>query len=172
MKTELLIGAGNSRAKKLRLPGASADFENLVTLDFDEDSKPDVLHDLEVFPYPFEDNTFDEIHAYEVLEHTGQQGDWKFFFDQFSELHRILKPEGLLFASVPAYDSVWAWGDPSHKRVLSHGSLVFLSQKEYEAQVGKTAMSDFRRYWKKDFEPVHLERVSDNFYFILKANKK
>ena len=29
---------------------------------------------------PFGDDAFDEIHAYEVLEHTGRQGDWRFFF--------------------------------------------------------------------------------------------
>jgi predicted SAM-dependent methyltransferase len=166
---ELLIGCGNQRKKILSFN--TREFVDLTTLDFDPLCNPDVLHDLEVMPYPFEDNSFDEIHAYEVLEHTGKQGDWKFFFDQFGEFHRILKPDGILCASVPAFTSVWAWGDPSHTRVLNHGSLVFLSQQQYKDQVGKTAMSDFRRYWTRDFKTVHAEYKNETFYFALQAIK-
>jgi len=165
---ELLIGCGNSRNKKLHLTGDIPEFTNVTTLDFDPLCGADVLHDLEVLPYPFEDQSFDQIHAYEVLEHTGNQGDWKFFFDQFREFHRILKPGGHLFATVPAWNSVWAWGDPSHKRVISHGSLVFLSQEQYR-NVGATAMTDYRHYWDKDFEIVFQQYKDENFFFALKA---
>ena len=171
MKTELLIGCGKSRKKRMWIPADGEKWNNLVTLDHDESCDPDVWHDLEIIPYPFDSNTFDEIHAYEVLEHTGKQGDWRFFFAQFGELHRILKPNGKLFASVPAWDSVWAWGDPSHKRVISHASIVFLSQKAYEDQIGKTSMTDFRSIWEKDFEPIWTDKKGENFHFILQANK-
>jgi len=68
IKTELLIGCGNSRDKRLMRLGDTKEWSCLTTLDFSPDAKPDVIHDLEVLPYPFEDNSFDEIHAYEVLE--------------------------------------------------------------------------------------------------------
>lgn len=172
IKTELLIGCGNSRDKRIHAPGDKREWHNLITLDFDEDCRPDVVHDLEVLPYPFGDNTFDEIHAYEVLEHTGNQGDWKFFFDQFAEFHRILKPDGVLIATVPKWDSMWAWSDPSHKRIISRGTLTFLSQKEYQKQIGKTSMSDFRSYWKGDFSLIwYDETEKDHFKFALKAEK-
>ena len=171
MKTELLIGCGESREKKMSLKADEGKWNNLTTLDFYPESGADVLHDLEVFPYPFEDNSFDEIHAYEVLEHTGQQGDWRFFFDQFAELYRILKPGGYLLGTVPAWNSLWAWADPSHKRVLSHGSFVFLSQDQYIQQVGKTPMTDFRHYWKGDFVPVYQHMAGEHFQFVLQAKK-
>src|ERR1700726_3329700 len=75
---ELLIGCGRSRAKVLSLNGV--EWKELVTLDSDPSCKPDVVHDLEVMPYPFEDERFDECNAYDVLEHMGRQGDWQFFF--------------------------------------------------------------------------------------------
>ena len=104
MKKELLIGCGSDHNRKI--PYLTDEWEGeLVTLDINQYHKPDVLWDLCQFPYPFEDNTFDEIHAYEVLEHIGQQGDYKMFFDQFSEFWRILKPNGVIVGSCPSWNS-------------------------------------------------------------------
>lgn len=167
-----MIGCGLNRDKKIGVEGYSQ-WQNLTTLDFNGDHNPDTIWDLENLPLPYEDNTFDEIHAYDVLEHTGQQGDWKFFFNQFTDLWRISKPDGLVMIIVPSVKSVWAWGDPSHKRVLPPGNFIFLSQKEYERQVGKTPMSDFRFYYKADFGIVSLYMDSvDATHIILKTIKK
>lgn len=73
MRRELLLGAGTRRLKVASFPGYE-NWEDLTTLDIDPDAKPDVLWDLNTRPLPFFNNTFDEIHAYEVLEHVGQQG--------------------------------------------------------------------------------------------------
>lgn len=143
----------------------------MVTLDINKDHKPDVVHDLMKFPYPFADNTFSEIHAYEVMEHTGQMGDYKFFFRQFSELWRIMQPDGLLCMTCPAPTSVWAWGDPSHTRIVSPEQMVFLSQDQYAKQVGVTPMSDFRYIYKADFDIVHLEQSKETSVMIVKAVK-
>lgn len=167
---ELLIGCGNSRDKKVRLHGSES-WTELMTMDHDPDCNPDVLWDLEITPYPFSDNQFTEIHAYEVLEHIGQQGDYKTFFAQFTEFWRILKPDGLFCATVPHWQSLWVWGDPSHTRCINEGTLAFLSQKEYVKQVGKTSMSGFRRLYHADFDILHTERSGESLVFILKAVK-
>jgi len=169
MKT-LLIGAGNRRDRLIGGNGSKA-FENLTTLDINPDCKPDVLWDLEKLPLPFPDDEFDEIHAYEVLEHTGRQGDYKFFFDQFTEFWRILKPGGLLCATTPAWDSMWAWGDPSHTRIINEGTLVFLSQHEYKRQIGLTPMTDFRYIYQADFDVDFIEKTESHLIFVLKAVK-
>jgi len=170
MKRELLIGCGSQRDKRLALDN-DHNWSNLTTLDINATHKPDVIWDLCQFPLPFEDNTFDEIHAYEVLEHTGQQGDYKFFFAQFTEFWRILKPNGYLFATCPAWNSIWAWGDPSHTRVLQHVQLNFLSQKEYTSQIGKTRMTDFRDIYTADFEKVYDNTTEEAFAFVIQAVK-
>jgi SAM-dependent methyltransferase len=168
---ELLLGAGQRQEKRISFPEIPSNWQNLVTLDVMPTHKPDVLHDLEVLPYPFADNEFDEIHAYEVLEHCGSQGDWKFFFAQFSELHRIIKPRGFLIGSVPMWDQVWAWGDPGHKRCISQASFSFLSQKFYVDQVGKTSCTDYRDVYKADFDLSGFNEVGAQLYFILQAVK-
>ncbi len=169
--SELLIGCGNSRKKKIKHGNIEREWDDLVTLDIDPSTKPDVVHDLDVLPLPFEDNQFSEIHAYEVLEHLGSQGDYKAYFALFSELWRILKPDGLLIGSVPAFGSPWAWGDPGHRRVITQGSLIMLSQKLYEMEVGKTNLTDYRPIYKADFEPVGFNESEHTLSFILKAIK-
>lgn len=168
--SELLIGCGRRRDKFL-YDKKRKKWDGLVTLDINPGHNPDVVHDLEELPYPFEDNQFSEIHAYEVLEHTGRQGDYRFFFAQFSEFWRILEPDGVLYATVPLADSPWAWGDPSHTRIISNCTLAFLDQAEYKAQIGVTAMTDFRYLYKADFDPIYLQKAGDSFHFALKAIK-
>lgn len=171
MYKELLLGCGGSRSKKIVPSGTHLDWQNLVTLDNNSHHNPDVVWDLESVPTPFPDNAFDEIHAYEVLEHTGTQGDYRFFFAQFEDFWRILKPGVLLVGTVPMWNSVWAWGDPSHKRVIQKESFIFLSQAQYAAQVGKTAMSDFRYLYRGDFEAKWLDEQAITFSFVLQAIK-
>jgi len=165
----LLLGAGNDRRRKVSWPG-NEEWGDLTTLDIDPGTGCDVVHDLDVLPYPFADGEFDEIHAYEVMEHCGRQGDWKFFFDQFEELYRILKPDGFLCCTVPMWDSMWAWADPGHRRVIAEGSLAFLNREEY-AQIGKTSMTDYRPWLRCDFYAVALKEEGECFCFVLKARK-
>jgi len=162
MKKNLLVGCGHSRIKRIWVGDQTSWDGEVVTLDMNEDCKPDVLHDLEVLPYPFEDNTFDEIHAYGVLEHLSDQGDYKSFFAQFQEFHRIIKPGGFFLALVPSEKGIidpktdtvtfspQQWGDPSHRRVINLITLAFLSQESYK-QCGQTMMTDFRDIYKGDF---------------------
>jgi SAM-dependent methyltransferase len=166
---ELLLGCGSNRAKQIIYRGRS-EWDALTTLDHNDDHKPDVVWDLNELPLPFEDEAFDEIHAYEVLEHLGTQGDWRFFFNQWSDFWRILKPGGVFVGTCPSFDSPWAWGDPSHTRVISPESLIFLCQPAYE-QVGKTPMSDFRFVYRADFDLIHSQTRGHRFEFVLQAVK-
>jgi SAM-dependent methyltransferase len=166
---DLLIGCGNSRDKRVYLD--RAEWVDLVTMDHDPDCGADIIHDLDETPWPLDDSTFDEVAAFEVLEHLGQQGDWQAFFRHFGEIWRVLKPGGLLLATVPDWRSGWAWGDPSHTRIINSGTLLFLSQKEYNERVGKGPMTDFRHTWKGDFDIVASQSDGECHAFILRAVK-
>ncbi len=167
---ELMIGAGSQQKKLLHLTGHE-EWSHLTTLDFNPAHRPDVLWDLTEFPLPFDENSFNEIHAYEVREHTGVQGDYKFFFAPFSEFWRILRPDGVLLGTSPALDSPWLWGDPGHRRVICRESLVFLNQAEYMAQIGRTSMMDYRFIYKADFELVNTWLTEGTFAFVLRTIK-
>lgn len=175
---DLLLGCGSRREKLL---GERKEWGELTTLDIEASHKPNIVFDLEgigdevrpglVQRLPLFPDFYDELHAYEVLEHVGQQGDVRKLLAQFSEFWRVLKPGGLFLGTVPDYRSEWAWGDPSHKRVITQGTLVFLSQRQYREQVGKTPMSDFRSFYKADFELRRCAVQGGQMLFELEAIK-
>lgn len=196
---ELLIGCGHARDKRLSLDGSTA-WRGLITLDCNGMCDPDLICNLDTLSKWYVANnadehrrrwelnqtdivnesglmiadSFDEVHAYEVLEHLGQQGDSHAFFHHFAEIWRILKPDGHLYATVPSRFSPWLWGDPSHRRAILPESLVFLDQSEYTKQLDgprKTPMSDFRNIWQADFHCVQKADNRETFAFVLRAVK-
>ena len=169
-------------------------WEDLVTLDIEPAHKSDVVWDLkrgipwgaylpcldprERYRVRFEQSSFDEIHAYDVLEHIGQQGDWRWFFHEFEGYWKLLKPNGFFCGIVPAWNSFWAWADPGHTRVINEGTLSFLSQDHYKC-VGSSPSTDYRSIYKADFRLFQYEyrgRKEDPnekaFYFVLQAVKE
>jgi predicted SAM-dependent methyltransferase len=169
----LLLGCG-SRHERLVRVNDRRDWtgQRVEMVDYDIRHCPDKVWDLNILPWPYRDNYFDEVHAYEVLEHLGHQGHVGEFFGTFWEIYRILKPGGKLAATCPSWDSMWAWGDPSHTRVISEGSLVFLDQEQYRAQAGITPMSDFRSMWIGDLKLVWSSKSGPvTFAFVLEAIK-
>lgn len=167
----LLLGAGTRHELQIELPGRPEAFE-LTTHELMPGPGIDLVWDLDwTIKMPIADSWFDEIHAYEVLEHTGRQGDAGFFFGQWSEFARILKPGGCFCGTVPHWKSVWAWGDPSHRRVITVEQLAFLDQAHYD-QVGTTSCSDFRDIYKADFKlRAHVE-TEHQLRFILQLENK
>ena len=92
--------------QKLNL-GCSKDIKKgWVNLDIVKLPGVDVVHDLETFPYPFKDNTFDVILATQVLEHIENLPGL------MKELARILKPGGKFIIEVPHFTSCTQYMDP------------------------------------------------------------
>jgi predicted SAM-dependent methyltransferase len=79
----------------------------------------DVVHDLEQFPWPFQDDSVDEVHCAHYIEHTT---DLIRFID---ELHRIMKPGATAKLIAPYYTSIRCWQDPTHKRAISENTFAY-----------------------------------------------
>ena len=119
---------------------------------------------------PYNKEEFDEIHAYEILEHYGRQGDFRAFFWEFSEFWRILKPEGLMAISCPMWDSPWSFADPGHCRVMPKEMFAFLTEEHYEQlkEERNSSCTDYRsfvgdRWWRI----LGIEESTDQLYIIL-----
>ncbi len=162
----LLIGCGNSREKKVALSGAAFFVEPLCTLDMNPDCGANFVHDLDERPLPFNSEYFDELAAYDVLEHLGRQGDWKGFFEEFAEYWRILKPGGLFGILVPTGPDYLA--DPGHTRFFSIDWFRFLNQNWYAAALAKgEQVTDYRWFWKHSFETVAAENIGGHHLSVV-----
>ena len=104
---------------------------------------PDVKHDLNSFPYPWDDNTVSEIQAHHIMEHLD---DW---WPAFLECARILKPGGILEIRVPDAASVGALTYRDHFHVFSllsfhgiqgaeHGTSAWAAEEKNEVPLKLT----------------------------------
>jgi SAM-dependent methyltransferase len=81
----------------------------------------DIVHDFDIFPYPFADSVFDEIICRSSLEHVAH------FMDTMVELHRIAKPNALIQIYCPHYSSPDAYRDPTHKTFFAYTTFDFFA---------------------------------------------
>ena len=104
--------------------------EGAVGLDNTDLHGVDIIHDLLLFPYPIQDESFDIIYLRNVLEHF----DFKQINDIMNECFRILISGELLRIHVPHVFSISAFIDPTHKSYFTFGSMQFWdlkNSKEY-----------------------------------------
>lgn len=82
----------------------------------------DIVANLEKFPWPFEDNSVDEIFCSHYIEHTPDLVSFA------NELYRILKIDGKAEIIAPYYSSIRAWQDPTHLRAISENTYLYFSK--------------------------------------------
>lgn len=95
--------------KKLNLGAGWRPLKGYINLDVASLPGIDIVHDLTTYPYPFEDSSFDEVCAFDVLEHLDD------YIKAIREIHRILKPGGKLRIVVPHWNSNGVTFDPTHR---------------------------------------------------------
>jgi SAM-dependent methyltransferase len=79
----------------------------------------DVVHDLDVFPWPFDSGTASKIHGIDVYEHV------EFPLEFMAECWRVLKTGGELFLHTAYWRNRWSFNDPTHKRFLTENSFDY-----------------------------------------------
>ena len=104
---------------KLQIGAGGKAKEGWVNLDLAPLPGINVVHDLNVYPWPFEDNQFEYILAIDVLEHLDN------LVKAMEEIHRILKKDGVLELRVPFWNSYSFNTDPTHKIRFSEDTLRF-----------------------------------------------
>lgn len=110
MKSRLNLGSGNNLI-------ANAINHDIVA----HRPEIDCVHDLNVTPWPFEDNQFFEIIFYSVIEHLIITP-----IESLNECWRILRPDGTLLLKYPVHTSPTIYDDPTHRWFLSVRSLDYV----------------------------------------------
>jgi SAM-dependent methyltransferase len=96
-----------------------------VGLDISPDTDADVVHDLNTFPYPFEDDAFDQVLMQDVLEHVHEP------IRVMDELHRICRPGARIQLRTPHFSSMLAYSDPTHTHYFSAEAIRTLAEPRF-----------------------------------------
>ena len=101
------FGCGNAKT-----PGA-------IGVDINPRSAADVLHDMDVFPYPFNDDVAERIICRDVLEHVDD------FIPTMEELWRIGRDGCRIEVTAPFMSSINYHSDPTHRRAFTSRSFDY-----------------------------------------------
>ena len=103
------IGCG-----KRKLPGS-------VGIDIMKDSQADIVWDLNSFPWPIEDNSFDKISCSHILEHLQD------VVKVMEEIHRVAKPGAKVDIEVPHFSDPGAFQDPTHRHYFTYFTFDYFT---------------------------------------------
>ncbi len=115
--------SGETSRSKLNLGCGHQYLQGYINCDVRKEVKADHYFDLDHPPYPFPDNSVEEILLDNVLEHLDS------IPAAMEEFYRLLVTGGLLRIYVPYGKSDWALQDPTHKHAFTENSMNYFSQE-------------------------------------------
>ena len=119
------LGCGNKKRK------------GTIGVDIGDHFDIDVKHDLNVMPYPFEDNSVDRVYIDNCLEHLDNP------LRVIEEIHRILKNGAYVKVIVPYFRSPSAFHDPTHKTHYTTQSFFYYDPSHVMCQRYKYTKAHF-----------------------------
>lgn len=91
--------------------------EGFVNVDASPECAPDLVCDLESLPWPWPDDSVDEVLFNHSLEHLGQ--DTRVFLGMIKELYRVCKDQATITINAPHPRHNNFINDPTHVRVIT-----------------------------------------------------
>jgi len=88
-------------------------------IDYNPSSAADIIHNLDTFPYPLENDLFDDVLAHNILEHVADVPK------VMGEIWRSAKNGATVEIISPFPSSRWLHADPTHRRAFISKTLDF-----------------------------------------------
>ncbi len=145
-------------SKTLNLGSGQRKIRGALNLDFNRQSNPDLIYDLNKTPYPFKANQFNEIICFDVLEHLDD------LIAVMGELHRVTKKGARIIIESPHFSSVNAFCDPTHKHFFSIFSFdYFTGENQWHYYLkGKFSFKTLER--RIVFAPGFVNKIRGKFF--------
>src|SRR5258707_14177231 len=83
-------------------------YPGAIGIDRNPATRADVLCDLDRIPYPFADNSFDQLRAIHVIEHVSD------VIRSMEEFHRLVRAGGRIPVETPHYTHIRSFCGPTH----------------------------------------------------------
>jgi SAM-dependent methyltransferase len=119
------VGTGTGEAGELKVLDVGCGirkFPGSIGIDRNLSSKADVIVDLDRFPYPFTDRSFDQLRAIHVIEHVAD------VIKTMEEFHRLVRPGGRVRIETPHYTDFSSFCDPTHRSHLNSFSFRYFGE--------------------------------------------
>ena len=97
-------------------------YPGAIGIDRNPASRADVLCNLDRLPYPFRENSFDQLRAIHVIEHVSD------VMAAIEEFHRLVRPGGVIRIETPHYSDHSSFCDPTHKNHLTSFSFRYFGE--------------------------------------------
>lgn len=117
--------------------GSGEPFKHLKGYDNADLHNGDINFDFNVFPYPLNNNTYDEILTENTLDHLDD------YFRVMKELYRITKPCGVISIKVPFYNSHTSWF-PTHKQHFTYYHFYTLTKERHSPEGQQKIINNFK----------------------------
>lgn len=111
---------------RLNLGSGQQPLEGYVNVDLY--GTPDLVCDLEAFPWPWDSGSVDEVVMSHVLEHLGRTPDA--FIGVMKELYRVCRDGARVRIRVPHPRHDFFLADPTHVRPILPATLALFSKRE------------------------------------------
>jgi hypothetical protein len=108
-----------------------------VNVDHFAGCNPDQVVDLEVFPWPWSDNSVSAVSFQHSLEHLG--AETKVFLKMMQELYRVCENGAVVDITVPHPRHDHFLSDPTHVRVITDKTLYLFDKQICEEHIAKGA---------------------------------
>ena len=133
-----------------------------IGVDRNPSGRADVLCDLDRFPYPFADCSFDQVRVTHVIEHVAD------VIGCMEEIHRLLRPGGRVRIETPHYTDFSSFCDPTHRWHLNsfsfryfgedHGGFGYYSKCRFREILVRVKMLAFWRWLGFELLVNHFPR--------------
>lgn len=111
--------------------------EGYIGVDREALNGVDIVHDLNVYPWPFDDESVYEFVVSHYVEHIPiMYSDRSYGLVKFmEEVYRCLMVGGLINIVAPYYTSIRAWQDPTHTRAITDVTFLYFC-KDFKNSAG------------------------------------
>ncbi len=134
---------------KLNLGCGYNKLSGYLNVDKFAECSPDLVVDLETFPWPFENDSVSEIYLNHVLEHLGATVET--FKGIIQELYRVCRHDAIIQINVPHPRHDNFLDDPTHVRAITPNLMTLFDRSKCdEWEKLDVANSQLAKYWHVD----------------------